>query len=312
MGGVQNRRLKISIIVGMWLLFVVFIYFAVTYAAKKVARLEKAKDINGLIAALDGEWQTASLSAEALGRLGDLRAVEPLIALLAAKERDHNVRKSAAIGLGDLKDLRAITPLVFAENDEDSEVQASAAAAIVKFGPAAIDRLLPHLTNWAVNRGAAEALKKLGWQSQTDEQRIHLLVASRDGAGVAANWDAARMVLLQDVQSCQERMMNWSMASQDPATPPAARAQTEKDLMDCRDDPERVRNALNALVSTGKAELIPILIKELDSVSDRKVAEAYLNCGQTDLAKAASDWATKHGYEIKTTSGSGSAAWGRW
>jgi hypothetical protein len=323
MGGIKNRRLRYSVIAGMWILVIVFFYFVLAHAPQKVERLEKAGDVEGLIHALDGDWATAWRAAEALGRLGDKRAVDPLIALLGAEHRDSKARASAAKGLAALGDLRAIPALIRAKNDTDGEIQASAGAAVISildFGPAAIDQLTQYLTNWDVNKDVAEALRKHNWQPITEEQKIHLMVAHRDGAGINTNWELTREALMKDMQTCRARMeklMRADLPPRDGTTTirvdPEKHAQELKDLQTCVDDPERIRNALNALVSTGKEEVIPELIRELDSVNDKRVAEAYLNCGRGDLAEAAQAWAKSHGYEIKSTPNArGNAVWGHW
>jgi HEAT repeat protein len=57
-------------------------------------------------------------AAEALGKIGDTRAVEPLIAAL--KTRDSDVRQAAAEALGKIGDARAVEPLIAALKDEDA------------------------------------------------------------------------------------------------------------------------------------------------------------------------------------------------
>ena len=56
-----------------------------------------------------------------LGKIGDRRAVEPLIA--AMKDRDKGVKKGAAVALGDIGDGRAVEPLIQALKDEDESIQ---------------------------------------------------------------------------------------------------------------------------------------------------------------------------------------------
>jgi HEAT repeat protein len=53
---------------------------------------------------------------EALGNLGDLSAVEPLIPLLI--DKGSGIRESAAKALGNLGDARAVGPLI--ETFQDS------------------------------------------------------------------------------------------------------------------------------------------------------------------------------------------------
>ncbi|EJG07307.1 PBS lyase HEAT domain protein repeat-containing protein [Methanofollis liminatans DSM 4140] len=66
-------------------------------------------------------------AADALGRIGDERAVEPLIA--AMKDPDPRVRKKAAWALGQIGDSRGQRPLLEAIRDEDDDVREIAAEA---------------------------------------------------------------------------------------------------------------------------------------------------------------------------------------
>ncbi|WP_342676625.1 HEAT repeat domain-containing protein [Methanofollis sp. UBA420] len=60
-------------------------------------------------------------AADVLGRLGDERAVEPLIA--AMDDPDPRVRKKAAWALGQLGDMRGQRPLLAAMRDVDEDVR---------------------------------------------------------------------------------------------------------------------------------------------------------------------------------------------
>jgi hypothetical protein len=83
-------------------------------------------------------------AARALGKLGDKRALEPLVAVLG--DEYAYVRWTAAQALGELGDKRALEPLVTALRDEDEHMR------------------------WA----AAQALTALGWQPVNDTQRALL------------------------------------------------------------------------------------------------------------------------------------------
>ena len=63
----------------------------------------------------------AEAAAKALGRLGDRRAVEPLIAVV--KDRGSSARGAAALALGELKDPRATGPLFEAIGELDGEAR---------------------------------------------------------------------------------------------------------------------------------------------------------------------------------------------
>jgi len=60
-------------------------------------------------------------AADALGRIGDERVVEPLIA--AMKDPDPRVRKKAAWALGQIGDIRGQRPLLEAIRDENDDVR---------------------------------------------------------------------------------------------------------------------------------------------------------------------------------------------
>ena len=67
-------------------------------------------------------------AADMLGQLGDVRAVEPLIACL--KDQDKDIRAIAADALGELEDARAVEPLIACLKDQNSDVRYSAADAL--------------------------------------------------------------------------------------------------------------------------------------------------------------------------------------
>ena len=63
-----------------------------------IEKLKQERDVPGLIKELCHEdWRVRSAAALALGRIGDARAVEPLIAAL--NDQDRHVRWEAADGL---------------------------------------------------------------------------------------------------------------------------------------------------------------------------------------------------------------------
>jgi len=79
----------------------------------------------------DEEWGTRGTAAWALGRIGDTRAVEPLIDAL--KDEHEYVRMYAARALGWIGDVRAVDALTYvASMDEDNRVREAAAEALEK------------------------------------------------------------------------------------------------------------------------------------------------------------------------------------
>ena len=136
-------------------------------AAEALGRLGDLRAVELLIVALpDMDVGVRTKVAEALGRLGDPRAVEPLIVALRGPG-DKEVRAKAAEALGRLGDPRAVEPLIVAlRGPGDKEVRAKAAEALGRLGdPRAVEPLIVALRDPAdkeVRAKAAEALGRLG------------------------------------------------------------------------------------------------------------------------------------------------------
>jgi HEAT repeat protein len=79
-------------------------------------------------------------SAEALGRVGDARAVDVLVQAL--RDPDHELRWQSANALGLIRDGRAATPLLHALADPDMFVVTAATQALLELGRAAIPALI--------------------------------------------------------------------------------------------------------------------------------------------------------------------------
>jgi HEAT repeat protein/CHAT domain-containing protein len=119
--------------------------------------------IGELLALLTNEdAEVRRAAAEALGQLGDPRAVEPLIALL--EDEDSLVRTATTVALGNLVDPRAVKPLVVRLEDEDSKVRWAAVEALGEHDDRrTVEPLVARLEDeeWVIRRTAAEALGKL-------------------------------------------------------------------------------------------------------------------------------------------------------
>jgi HEAT repeat protein len=100
---------------------------------------------------------------EVLGRIGDTRAVDPLIALL--KERRRDIHKEVAEALGRIGDKRAVEPLIEALDWGEVLFGSAAALALGEIGDArAVQPLTKALESEYKCAGAAAALRKLGAQ----------------------------------------------------------------------------------------------------------------------------------------------------
>jgi HEAT repeats/PBS lyase HEAT-like repeat len=122
----------------------------------------------------DSNYTVRKAAADVLGKLGDIRSVDLLIALLNDPEGD--VRKAAAESLGKLGDIRAVNPLITVLRDYNADVRKAAVDALGKLGTK-INNLeieIGHLydSNYAVRIAAADILGKLG-----DIQALYPLIA---------------------------------------------------------------------------------------------------------------------------------------
>jgi HEAT repeat protein len=128
----------------------------------------------GLVTAL-GEHKdegVRSRAAEALGQLGESRAVDALLTALR-EEQDERVRRDAVRALGQLGETRAVDALLTALREEQDEwVRGSAAEALGQGRePRAVDALLAVLRQdqaAGVRRSAAWALGQLGERRAVD------------------------------------------------------------------------------------------------------------------------------------------------
>jgi HEAT repeat protein len=88
----------------------------------------------------DGHWMVREVAAQALGLIGDLRAVEPLLRKAKA-DRDMGVRESCIKALGEFGDARAVEVLVEAVNVPTTRLAASEGLSKIKD----VSVLLPHV-----------------------------------------------------------------------------------------------------------------------------------------------------------------------
>lgn len=116
-----------------------------------------------------------------LGRLRDIRIVEPLIG--AVQDTDPDVRMRVMEALGNIRDERVIEPLLTALHSEaNPQVLAAAASALGRAGDLrALDPLVATLkhTDAVVRSAAAEALGALK-DPQAAESLTHTLLSDSD------------------------------------------------------------------------------------------------------------------------------------
>lgn len=113
-----------------------------------VQKLKAAGDIPGLLKALrqTRHREARRFAAEALGQLGDARAVEPLSAALTAD--DKYLARQAAQALGQIGDPRAVESLIAALKDTDVSLPLIAADALGRIGAPAVEPLIAIVDDW--------------------------------------------------------------------------------------------------------------------------------------------------------------------
>ena len=101
------------------------------FGPPNVKKLAAKHDLKGLIKALGYQKDSGVRRAAAfdLGKLGDARAVEPLIGAL--RDVSSGVRDGAVLALEAIGDARVVEPLIDALGDHDATVQKRAAKALV-------------------------------------------------------------------------------------------------------------------------------------------------------------------------------------
>ncbi len=145
--------------------------------AEALGEIGDPRAIPALVGALkDENERVRRAAAVALGRIG-APAVPALIGAL--KDADREVRRAAAEALGRIGDREAVPALIGALKDADWEVRGAAAEALVRIGAPAVPALVGALKdeNGWVRGAAAEALGRVG-----DPRAVPALVGALEDA----------------------------------------------------------------------------------------------------------------------------------
>lgn len=135
-----------------------------------VHQLRSSEDIDGLIEALsyENDHNIRLSAASALGKIGDPRAVEPLIDAL---EDQVIVKEVVALALGEIGDPQAVEPLINELENERWEVRGTAAKALGKIGDDRATKPLSQLLDdkiEIVRWNAVQALEALRNEAAAD------------------------------------------------------------------------------------------------------------------------------------------------
>jgi HEAT repeat protein len=132
-------------------------------AAKALGKIGSAQAIEPLIAVFKSRDVLRKDAAEALVKIG-APAVESLIATLRDEDELVLVREDAARVLGKIGDVRAVEPLIAVLKEDDKFVRQAASRTLQEIGMPAVEPLIAALEGreWQVQEGAAKALGKIG------------------------------------------------------------------------------------------------------------------------------------------------------
>ena len=211
--------------------------------------------------------------------------VDTLIQRLKAEE--SLARARAAYALGMIHDPRAVEPLIAALKDESFSVRASAAYALgMIHDPRAVEPLITALRDegFSVRRDAAEALGNI-----KDPRAVEPLIAA----------------LKDDFWSVRHMAAEALGKIEDPRGVEAVIAAELKDK-----SVKAAAAAYDSFIRRGEPGAEAILIEALNKYGDKKMAEAFLNCGNAQLETAGRDWARSRGYIIMASFRVGNPRWG--
>lgn len=157
-------------------------------AAERLARLGDTKAVEPLIEALTGakEIQVRVKAAEALGALRDRRAVDSLVSTSGATEPE--VRAAAVSALGLIADHTAAEALFVAARDSETIVREAAVRSLSALG-ISVEKVSPDLSssNWQVRAAAVTTLARLG-----DRSALPLILSALRDPDFRVRSEAAR------------------------------------------------------------------------------------------------------------------------
>jgi HEAT repeat protein len=149
------------------------------HAARQLGERPAVEDavVTCLLAALQDENSMVRVAAaESLGRIGNPRAIAPLIARMRDRGEDRDVRSRAAEALGRLQAAEAVDVLIAALNDTVWHIRLHAVRSLAAIGDS---NARPHLEqtarydpDYSVRSAAAKVLQGLGPDDgQADRQQ---------------------------------------------------------------------------------------------------------------------------------------------
>lgn len=242
--------------------------------------------VEPLIIALDDEnYDVKAAAVQALGKIGDVRALEPLVASL--RKSKGFVNEGTAIALGHLKDGRAVVPLVAAAKSGNVG-WGNVCQALVEIGAPAVESLMAVCKEDSNARTRREAIHALGWIK--DDRAIDLMIVALHDVDAGVQFNAADALCRQN--------------SSDPLISKALLNGLKERNVNI------VAGADNFFIRMGKPGTENLLIQALNNYQYINIMEDFINSGNVKLSNAAYDLAKRKGYSVRPA-GSGGPRWGK-
>lgn len=226
------------------------------------------------------EVESRNIIIRTLGKIKDPRATLILTSFLEDDKSELANGQVVFAALGEIGDPRAVAPLLryidkrsLDHVDIDTLSNYKDAQSIKTI----TGKLNDYLRNWKHNKDVANILRELKWKPTTRNEKVHFWLANRDSEMLKQNWGMTKAVLLSDIDT------NNYIA---------------------------IENSLYGFIGIGKSEIIDTLVKKISKQGSKELAEAYINCGKSELVSAGEEWAKVHGYSINTGNGFSSGGWG--
>ena len=252
-----------------------------------VDKLKAKIDVDGLIKALEYEKdrQVQCDAAKALGKIGDERAVEPLINAL--KNKDGNVRRESAEALGKIGDTRAVEPLVKALGYGSYGPESIVVESLVKIGKPTVEPLIQAMKdkNKYVRKGVVYVLFEIG-EERAVEPLVKALGDEYDDVCKVAG-DALVKIGAPAVEPLIQASQDENKDVRRKAVEALVKIEDERavePLIQALQDDDFVvrREAAEALGKIGDARAVDSLIQALkdeDFVVRREAAESLVKIG---------------------------------
>lgn len=306
-------------------------------AAEGLGRIGDTDAVDPLAVALQDE--NADVVFAALIALQSIDTDDAVTAIVSALDGDAALRQMSLCILSEIDNDIAQQALVNAPDASPYTVKmkelavAALSNAFQDSGSDGQKRIIDTLKNI----GTSDATEALSALLKTDNEEIRLAIADAlivigNDSAVAALADALQTGSVTLQGEAAEALKTIDSSSATDALITALQSKKEDTQRSAAlalsgIDNSEAKEALNALIEQKNLSVIaqiydyyikagitgsePIMIEALNQFGYSTMAEAFLNCGNSTLEDAATDWADRHGYDIIQSSWAGAYShWG--